>query len=110
MNDGFRMKQKLKERLHNETLLYNRINTAYLLQVHTKKKIKPKRLYSLPFDKQVSDFLTLEQQSEMFHELVPLITNGKHRGFIDGSGDDRVYNKERKVIAYINEGIIEYIN
>lgn len=112
MNEGFQMKRKYEEGLHLETLRLLRYSayTTYI-GIPTKKTHKKSTLtkfYPLPNDPK-HEIMSLEDAKVMINKREPLITNGKLRGYRE-NGTDELYNKEGKLIGYIREDIIEYIN
>jgi hypothetical protein len=65
MKQGFDMRQKEILELHNQTLFINRMNTALLMNMHTKKSIKPTDLYSLLGDKAIKRNVRVVTQEDI---------------------------------------------
>lgn len=81
MHEGYLMRRKEEHAIHYSTLFYNRLNTAYIMQQNTKKKIRPDKLYKLPFEKKEST-ISKEEIRAHFDRKEPVITNGKLRGYM----------------------------
>ena len=91
MDRGFQMKRKYEERLHLETLICNRMNTSFLMNMHSKRTIKPEQLYTLSCDKKEVK-ITRQEMIEFFNKKVPVIDNGKLRGYMDKNGNLELIN------------------
>lgn len=92
MNEGFQVKRKYEERLHLETLICNRMNTALIMNMNTKKEIKPEMLYRLSCDEVKKVKITKEEIISFFNKKDPIITNGKLRGYRDKNGNIELIN------------------
>lgn len=93
MYDGFKIQREYEQRLHHESLAYNRLNTSLLINLQVKKDIKPEMLYKLPFDKKVErKKITKEQIIAFFEKKDKVITNGKLRGYKDKNGNIELIN------------------
>ena len=112
MIQGFNEQREYKERLQVETLRCLRFNTAVIMAANTKGgKIRPLKLYPLPFDKVKGEVeeISFEDRKELFDTMLPIITNGKLRGYQDKNKS--LWNKDKtKIIGHIIEDGIQYIN
>ena len=67
MYEGLQMKREYEETKHLQTLIANRLNTAFLLNIHTKKTIRPEQLYELSCDKKQKEILSKEEIERRFN-------------------------------------------
>ena len=91
MFEGFSEHEEKEERKHLDTLIINRLNTAYLLNQNTKKTVRPEMLYTLQGDRPKIT-ITKEQIVSFFNKKDPVIENGKIRGYKDKNGNFEMVN------------------
>jgi len=107
INEGINLQREYEKQQQLEALFYARQNTAILLNVHTKRNIKPKKLYKFPFE--IEEGLAKDKLIEIFEAKQSYITNGKLRGYLDNN--NALWDKEQNnIIGNLINGTIEYIN